>query len=139
MVEKRARKMESAKKDLPKALHFGDESSKVGIMGIGMNAGVIREALGRVAEHGVNLHFFQMRTLWPMLDETLEFIEKCEKVYVVEHNATGQLASILRSCGADKEKLISILRIDCTPMRPGELVGDILEHEGIKLEEVDAA
>jgi len=48
---------------------------------------------------------------------------------LVDLNAQGQLAHLLMHQGADPHKIISILKYDGLPYRPGYLVNQILEQE----------
>ncbi len=130
MVDKRTRKIENARDLLPAAIRFGDSSSKVGLLGVGMTASVMAEAAERLAGRGCAVDCLQPRTLWPVLDETLDFIKDHDRVYVVEHNAEGQLAHLLAGAGAPLEAMRSLRRYDGTPFRPSDLYGAVLDGEG---------
>ena len=129
MMDKRFHKIEEAKKELPKGRHFGDLNAPIGFIGIGMMYGVILDAMDELKKQGWNTQYFQPRTIWPMLDDALEFIDKCERVYVVDLNAQGQLAHLFMHQGADSRKIISIRRYDGLPYRPAYLVNQIIEQE----------
>lgn len=79
------------------------------------------EATERLAADSVDVGGLQPRTLWPVFDETIEFVRDHERVYVVEHNAEGQSAHPVASVGAPHEWLRSILKYDGIPFRPGQL------------------
>jgi len=138
MVDKRQQKMKTMLPELPKAGRFGDQDSKIGIIGIGMTFGVILEALDTLADLGIDLQYFQPRTLWPMLDESIEFINGCDVVYVVDLNAQGQLAGLFVHEGADKSRLRNILHYDGTPIRSDEIVEFVVndQQQGLGAEEV---
>ena len=129
MMDKRMDKIEIAKKELPRARHFGDPEGEIGFIGIGMLFGVIIEAIEMLGNEGFKAQYLQPRTIWPVLDEILEFINKCSRVYVVELNAQAQLAHLLIHQGADSKKLFSILRYDGIPLRPAGLVKRVLQEE----------
>ncbi len=129
MMDKRFHKIEEAKKELPKGRHFGDPDAPIGFIGIGMMYGVILDAMVQLEKQGFNTQYHQPRTIWPVLDDILEFINQCERVYVIDLNAQGQLAHILMHQGADASKIISICRYDGLPYRPGYLVNQIVERE----------
>lgn len=129
MMDKRFHKIEVAKKELPKGRHHGDPNAPVGFIGIGMMYGVILEAMEELKEKGINTQYFQPRTIWPMLDDIYEFVDNCERVYVIDLNAQGQLMHLLMHQGVDSSKLISICRYDGLPYRPGYLVNQIVELE----------
>jgi len=132
MVDKRARKITLAAHLLPRARRFGNPDARVGLLGIGLELGVIQEAEERLAKAGHRFECLQPRTVWPIPEETLEFIGSHDRTYVIEHNASGQLAQLLRSAGAPADKIRSVLRYDGRPFRPAELVDAILQGEAAK-------
>lgn len=129
MMDKRFHKIEVAKKELPKGREYGDPKAKIGFIGIGMMYGVILEAIEDLEGQGIKAKYHQPRTIWPVLDDILEFIDNCDRVYVIDLNAQGQLAHLLMHQGADSSKIISVCRYDGLPYRPGYLVNQILELE----------
>ncbi len=129
MVEKRAQKIESARADLPRARRVGDPAAKVGLIGVGSAYGVLLETMEVLEQGGVGAQLLQPRTIFPVLDETLEFVASCDRVYVVEHNATGQLAGIIAHAGGDSQRMRRVLRYDGLPLRPHDIAQEILEWE----------
>jgi 2-oxoglutarate ferredoxin oxidoreductase subunit alpha len=129
MVDKRARKLETIRPDLPRGRRGGDASAEVGLIGFGMQSGVMAEAAELLAAAGLPVQLLQPRTLWPVLEDVFEFVSDCRRVYVIEHNATGQYAHVLAGAGIPPERLESILRFDGVPFRPGELTARISERE----------
>ena len=138
MVDKRQIKMKTMLPDLPRAGRFGDLESKIGIIGIGMTFGVILEALDTLADRGVDAQYFQPRTLWPMLDETIQFINGCDVVYVVDLNAQGQLAGLFVREGADASRIRKLLHYDGTPIRSDAVVAFVMndQNQALGAEEV---
>jgi len=130
MMEKRLRKLETVRPDLPRGRRFGDPAAEVGLLGFGMETGVVVEAAERLAAAGLPVRGLQPRTLRPVLEDVVDLVSACRRVYVVEHNATGQYARILAGAGIPAERLESVLRYDGVPFRPGELAAEILEREG---------
>ena len=129
MVEKRARKIELARGDLPKAHRWGDPEADIGLLGVGMQGGIIVEAAERLSDRGIAVQCLRPRTLWPVPDETLDFVRQRRRVYVVEHNASAQLARILMAAGAPAERIHNVLKYDGTPFTPAEVVDAVLAHE----------
>jgi len=129
MMDKRMGKIENAKSELPRARLFGDKSAKIGFIGIGSLFGVIMDAMEDLKNDGINTAYLQPRTIWPVLEDVLGFINKCSRVYVVELNAQAQLAHILIHQGADPGKIINLLKYDGTPLRPAELAKRVLTEE----------
>ena len=127
MMDKRQIKMKTMLSELPRAGRYGDQNSRIGIIGIGMCFGVILEAMDTLADRGIDTQYFQPRTLWPMLDETIEFVNQCDIVYVVELNAGGQLAGLLIREGAEAERIANLLHYDGTPIRSDAVVKFVTE------------
>jgi len=129
MVEKRSRKIETVLPLLPKAVEWGDRHSPVGIIAVGILGGVIAEAAERLAEQEYHFHCHRPRTLWPVLDDTIDFVNSHERVYVVEQSEGAQLAGLLKSEGARADKIVSVLKYDGLQFSTAELVDTILEME----------
>lgn len=129
MMDKRFRKIEYARDRLPKARRGGVEGAKVGILSVGMVCGTVREVVERLQEKGLDIEILEPRTIWPVLDETVDFIRKHDRTYVVELNYEGQLARIITGEGAPAGKIRSIRQSDGTPFRPGALVAEIEQRE----------
>jgi 2-oxoglutarate ferredoxin oxidoreductase subunit alpha len=129
MIAKRARKLELVVPRLPEGRLFGDQTQRVGVIGIGMEAGVLVEAAELMGNDGLAVAGLAPRTLWPLAEDTRRFIAGCDHVYVVEHNAGGQLAGLLRHAGIAADVLRSVLRYDGVPFGPYELAARILSME----------
>jgi 2-oxoglutarate ferredoxin oxidoreductase subunit alpha len=129
MVDKRSRKIDSVKSQLPTAVEWGDPESPVGIIGVGILGGVIAEATERMTKEGSQFHCHRPRTLWPVLQETIDFVNAHERVYVVEQSKGAQLAGLLQSAGAHSERIVSILKYDGLQFTTAELVSRIMETE----------
>ena len=129
MMHKRMNKLQHAKKDLPRGINFGSKNAKIGIIGFGSTYGPIVESMQQLAEKSVNVRFHQVRTIYPLLEDELhEFIEPLEKVFVIENNYQGQLASLIRSSVKHGEKIQSLTKFDGTSFKPKEITNTILSH-----------
>jgi len=129
MVDKRSRKIDTVKSRLPKAVEWGDSNSPTGIIGVGILGGVIAEAVERMAEQGYQFHCHRPRTLWPVLEDTIDFVNSHDRVYVIEQSEGAQLAGLLKSEGAHADRIVSILRYDGLQYTAGELLDAVLEKE----------
>jgi 2-oxoglutarate/2-oxoacid ferredoxin oxidoreductase subunit alpha len=129
MVNKRLSKVKCAADCLPEGRRWGDAGARIGLLGVGMELGVMREAAARLNASGHAIECLQPRTVWPVPHETVKFIRNHDRTYVVEHNAGGQLAHLLKGSGAPADKLYSVLRYDGRPFRPNELVTAVLDGE----------
>jgi len=127
MMNKRLRKIDSMKKDLIPSKVFGDERAKIAIIGIGSTLGPILEAMDQLKLKGIKTKILQIRTLLPFpRDEALEFLKNAEKIFVVENNATGQLASLIKA-NLGSYEILSILKYDGRAFRPIEISSKIEE------------
>ena len=55
---------------------------------------------------------------------------------MLEYNAGAQLAKVIIANGGNENNIHSILRYDGVPMNSGDIVKRVIEHLGIKEEEV---
>ncbi len=130
MVDKRLRKYEVAKNsgELPRAVYYGDEDAEIGIIGMGATMGPILEAMEQLEEEGIKARYMRIRTLWPFYDDEVnEFIEKYDKVFVVEMNARAQLLHLIKQFTTKHEKLHPITKYTGRMFRPVEIKEVILK------------
>ena len=99
MVEKRARKMQTAAADIDPPKLVGPESAQVTLVGWGSTEGVIREAVEKLAgEEGVIANQLHIKWIVPFHGgEVTRILSRSKKVIIVENNYTGQFARYLRS------------------------------------------
>ena len=129
MMDKRARKIEKARHLLPAGRRGGKEGASIGVISVGMVCGTVREMVERLHAEGLELEILEPRTIWPVPDETIDFIESHDRTYVVELNSEGQLARIITGAGATAGKISSIRKYTGKPFKPGELVTEIKQRE----------
>jgi 2-oxoglutarate ferredoxin oxidoreductase subunit alpha len=99
MVEKRARKMQGAIKDIAPPKLFGPEKADVTLVGWGSTAGVIREAVEKLAgEEGIVANQLAIKWIVPLhAAEIGAILGRSKNVILVENNQSGQFARYLRS------------------------------------------
>src|SRR5216117_886796 len=99
MVEKRARKMQGAIKDIAPPKLFGPEKADVTLVGWGSTAGVIREAVEKLAgEEGIVANQLAIKWIVPLhAAEIGAILGRSTNVIMVENNQSGQFARYLRS------------------------------------------
>jgi 2-oxoglutarate ferredoxin oxidoreductase subunit alpha len=123
MMEKRMRKLESMRPELPKANILGDRSARTAIIGYGSNRGPIAEAQDRLALAGTPTRFLQLRTLWPFPEEEVrDFVRDAEHIFVVENNFTGQLKRLIRYVTGPLPHMHAVLKYNGKPFRPVEVI-----------------
>ncbi len=129
MMDKRTRKINKARHLFPAGRHGGKEGAKIGVISVGMVCGTVREAVERLELAGLELEILEPRTIFPVPDETIEFVKSHDRTYVFELNCEGQLARVITAAGVPSEKIISIRKYTGTPFKPGELVAEIKQRE----------
>src|SRR3989440_2591662 len=99
MVEKRARKMEGAINDITPPKLVGPERADVTLVGWGSTAGVIREAVEKLAgEEGIVANQLAIKWIVPLhAAEIGKILGRSKNVIVIENNQSGQFARYLRS------------------------------------------
>ncbi len=100
MVEKRMRKLELARQEIPteeKFRIYGDPDAALTIMSWGSNKGGILEAIERLAQDGIRARLIQVRLLWPFPSvELAPLLDQASPLVVAESNFSGQFANLLR-------------------------------------------
>jgi 2-oxoglutarate ferredoxin oxidoreductase subunit alpha len=129
MVEKRARKMQSAINDVAPPKLFGPENAAVTLVGWGSTNGVIREAVEKLAgEEGIVANHLQIKWIIPFhAAEISRILSSSKHVIIVENNYTGQFARYLRSeTGFDAHG--HIRKYDGEPFMPHHIVEAVKEQ-----------
>lgn len=124
-----ARKFDTARNLVPGPVSDEVAGATIGIIAYGTTRPAIDEARDRLAATGVATSFMRLRAL-PVNDEVEAFIARHERVYVIEMNRDGQVASILRSelpeTGA---RLVSLTHFDGMPLTARWIFESIMTHE----------
>jgi 2-oxoglutarate ferredoxin oxidoreductase subunit alpha len=99
MVEKRARKMQGAVKEIAPPQLVGPETAEVTLVGWGSTEGVIREAVEKLAgEEGIVANQLAIKWIVPLhAAEISAILARSKRVIIVENNQSGQFARYLRS------------------------------------------
>ena len=94
-LDRLARKHDTARSTGPQPV--ADESGRsIGIIAYGTTHHAVVEARDLLSEAGIHTDYLRVRAL-PLAPGVTPFIERHERVYVVEQNRDGQLFGILRS------------------------------------------
>ncbi|MGE7766466.1 2-oxoacid:acceptor oxidoreductase subunit alpha [Peribacillus sp. NPDC096540] len=98
------------------------EEADLLILGFNSTRGTIDEAIGRLETDGVKVNHAQIRLIHPFpTDEVLSLVQSAKEVVVIENNATGQLANIIKMNVGHVNKIKSILKYDGNPFLPHEI------------------
>ncbi|APH05179.1 2-oxoacid:acceptor oxidoreductase subunit alpha [Bacillus weihaiensis] len=121
-MDKRLRKLNHLNFPNPIHKNIQHESPDVLLVGFISTRGTIEEAMERLELDGVKVNHAQIRLIHPFpTEELLPLVEAAKKVIVVENNATGQLASLLKMNVGNAQKISSLLKYDGNPFLPQEI------------------
>ncbi len=121
-MDKRMRKLENLRFDTPVYKNAPFAEADLLIVGFNSTRGVIEEATERLVADGLKVNHAQIRLIHPFpVDEMLPLVQSAKKVIVVEQNATGQLASLIKMNVGHHNKISSILKYDGNPFLPHEI------------------
>lgn len=121
-MDKRFRKVENIKFNTPIYKNAPHEEADVLLVGFNSTRGAIEEAMTRLEKDGLKVNHAHVRLIHPFpTDEMLPLVKAAKKVVVVENNATGQLANILKMNVGHAEKVHKHLKYDGNPFLPHEI------------------
>ncbi len=105
MVDKRLAKMKSIEQDIIPPELVGGKDYKSLLIGWGSTYNPVKEALDRLGKNDVSfLHFKQ---IYPLFKGTSEYLQKAEKLILIENNATSQFGKLIKlQTGIDIEEKI---------------------------------
>ena len=121
-MDKRMRKIKKINFNNPVHIHAPHEEADLLLIGFNSTRGVIEEAMNRLEADGLKVNHAHIRLMHPFPAEELEpLMQKTKKVAVIEHNATGQLASIIKMNVGYGSKIKNMTKYDGTPFLPHEV------------------
>jgi len=98
--------------------------TEVALVGFGSTKHAAREAAEWLAGHGVEAAAVHFPQAWPLPEKTGFILGKFQRIIVVEQNATGQFAGLLKS-ELGLEAAGQIHRFDGRPMTAGYIVDSL--------------
>jgi 2-oxoglutarate ferredoxin oxidoreductase subunit alpha len=131
-MERLARKMETARSIVPAPELHGRGTSRVGIVAYGSSHPAVVESRVQLAkERGLETDYLRVRA-YPFARAVHDFVERHDRVYVVEQNRDGQLAALLRLDLAPElaPRLRSVAHVHGLPLDARSVTDEILGLEG---------
>jgi 2-oxoglutarate ferredoxin oxidoreductase subunit alpha len=123
------RKFETARTLVPGPVIDDVEDTEIGIIAFGTTEYAVQEARDRLADSGMATNYLRLRAL-PINDEVAAFVERHDRVYVVELNRDGQMHSILLAeLPQLATKLKSLAYLDGMPLTARRVVDAIKAKE----------
>ncbi|VUX55971.1 Pyruvate flavodoxin/ferredoxin oxidoreductase domain protein [uncultured Woeseiaceae bacterium] len=128
VVDRLLVKWETARTIVPEPEIEYSKFNRSAILSLGSCDGAVKEALARLKNEGVGLNYCRVKA-FPFTQSVVDFVDKHERVYVVEQNRDAQLRSLLMlDANSDDEKLISMLHYDGMPINSSFVVERVLEE-----------
>lgn len=122
MMEKRMEKLKHVQVTNPIRVDAPHAQADILMIGMGSTGGTIDEARGRLEKEGIKTNHITVRLLHPFpVDELKPYMDSARKIVVIENNATGQLAALIKLHVGQAEKIQSILKYDGNPFLPAEI------------------
>jgi 2-oxoglutarate ferredoxin oxidoreductase subunit alpha len=125
-VDRLIKKWETAKSLVPAPqLYQKEYKSKDGILFFGTSHYAAEEAMDMLKQENIVLDALRIKS-FPFNHEVQDFIDKHERIFVIEQNRDAQMKSLLMiELGANPAKLISILNYDGMPITAEKIMNEI--------------
>ena len=133
-MERLARKFETARQYVPRPVVEEVPDADIAIVGYGSSHWAIEESRDQLArETGTSCAYLRLRA-YPFTAELGDFIDRHQRVYVVEQNRDAQMLSLMRlELGPERiAKLRKVLHYNGLPIDARSITDDILAQEGIE-------
>jgi 2-oxoglutarate ferredoxin oxidoreductase subunit alpha len=134
-LDRLARKFETARAHMPKPEVYVDPQAKVGLVAYGSSHWAILESRDQLREEaGVVASYLRVRA-YPFTRDLLEFIDRHDRVYVVEQNRNRQMLQLMRTELSPERiaKLRSVRHYNGLPIDARSITDDLLAQEGVKV------
>jgi 2-oxoglutarate ferredoxin oxidoreductase subunit alpha len=133
-VDRLARKFETARSLVPKPQIEDAAGAAIGIIGYGSSHWAIEESRDQLSrENSIRTGYLRLRA-YPFTPELGEFIDRYQRIYVVEQNRDAQMLGLMRLelAPARIAKLKSVRHYSGLPIDARSVTDDILMQEGLK-------
>ncbi len=130
-IDRLARKLKTARDQLPRPVIEEDPGARIGLLAYGSTHWALVEARDQLRELGIPTGYCRIRALPVATDVGPNFVGRYERVYVVEQNRDGQIYSLLRSTlnGTLDDRLVAVTHYSGTPIAAENIVRPILDWE----------
>ena len=130
-LDRLARKFETARTIVPKPEIEMVRGTTIGVIGYGTTHWAIVESRDQLRnENTIETSYLRLRA-YPFTAEVFDFINKCDRVYVIEQNRDAQMLSLLKmECNVEQfAKLRSILHYVGLPIDGRSVTEELVKQE----------
>ncbi len=129
LMNRLERKFNTARTYVPKPEVSSHDNAKIGIIAFGSSDVAVKESRDQLAKQKVPTAYFRLKAL-PFTTELKSFVEKYERVYVVEQNRDAQLRDLVRlELPEYATRIKSILHFNGLPIDARSITDAVLEQE----------
>jgi 2-oxoglutarate ferredoxin oxidoreductase subunit alpha len=130
LVDRLARKVANARHSVPAPVVEGSSGASIGIIAFGSTHHAIGECRDQLmANHGIGTNYLRIRAL-PFRKEVETFLERHDRIYVVEQNRDAQMRSLLTLDFPERaSKLRSVLHYNGIPIDAFTITEAVLARE----------
>ena len=131
-MERLARKFETARGFVPAPVPEVQGTSKIGIVAFGTTHWAVTESHDQLSrEYGVEVDYLRLRG-YPFNQDLHDFINRHDRVYVVEQNRDAQMLQLLKLDVRPEQaaKLRSVLHYNGLPIDARSVTDEIMAQEG---------
>ena len=136
-LDRLARKFETARQHVPKPEVAHVQGAEIGFVGYGTSHWAIEESRGQLEkEAGIETSYLRLRA-YPFTDELTEFINRHNRIYIVEQNRDAQMLGLMRLEMLPEQigRLRSVLHYNGLPIDARSITDELLVQEGRKSRE----
>lgn len=126
VMERLLLKWETAKDLVPAPVVIKKPGATSGILALGSSNGAVLEALDSLDSEGTPMDYLRVKA-FPFNDDVQAFLDRHERIFVVEQNRDAQLRSLLlQELNVSRSKLISVLHYDGFPIGSNHVMDGIM-------------
>ena len=129
LMDRLNKKYQTARKYVPKPELHINKDAKIGVIAFGSSHPAMMESIEELKTANTPISYIRVKAL-PFTEELRQFVEKHDRVYVVEQNRDAQMRDLIRlEMPEHTMKLRSVLHYDGLPLDARSVTDGILEQE----------
>src|SRR5262249_42384921 len=129
LMDRLNRKYQTARKYVPKPIVENVDKATVVIIAFVSSDGAVQESREQLDENKIPTSYYRVRAL-PFTDELKQFVERHDRIYVVEQNRDAQMRDLMRTELPElATKLRSVLHYNGLPIDARSITDAIMKQD----------
>jgi 2-oxoglutarate ferredoxin oxidoreductase subunit alpha len=131
-LDRLRKKILTARQFVPKPEIVADKTSKIGVIAYGTSHWAMTESRDQLEkEYDLKIDYLRVRA-FPFTTEVFDFIERHERIYIIDQNRDGQLRDLLKLVvdPVQVPKLRSVRHYNGLPIDARSITDEIISQEG---------